>query len=99
MLDSHTSNALPTFHNEVHGNIILGIVRTLEFDQVSNFLLTLHKTGYTGTVGFFCDDISQDSLHKFSAMGIYKENFKGKINTNLKTILFNKTNWAQARFG
>jgi len=53
MLDSHTSNALPTFQNEVHGNIILGIVRTLEFDQVSNFLLTLHKTGYTGTVGFF----------------------------------------------
>lgn len=53
MLDSHTGNALPTFHNEVHGNIILGIVRTLEFDQVSNFLLTLHKTGYTGTVGFF----------------------------------------------
>lgn len=76
MLDSHTGNALPTFHNEVHGNIILGIVRTLEFDQVSNFLLTLHKTGYTGTVGFFCDDISEDSLHKFSAMGIYKENFK-----------------------
>jgi hypothetical protein len=67
------AEALPAFGQG--DQIILGIVRTLEFEQISDFLLTLHKTGYQGTVGFFCDDISQRTLEKFRAMNLLLRDF------------------------
>ena len=75
MSPNQSDLALPSFHNE-NGNIILGIVRTLEYEQLSDFLLTLHHTQYRGSVGFFCDDISQRTIDLFSSMGIVKSDFK-----------------------
>ncbi|MEY3688486.1 MAG: hypothetical protein RIT37_48 [Bacteroidota bacterium] len=65
----------PKFMNE-DGSIVMGIVRSLEYDDLKPFLSTLHSTGYAGSVGFFCDDISHNTRNVFSSMGLYLSDFK-----------------------
>ncbi len=72
---SNLPNDVPTFQNE-NGSIIMGIVRSLEYDDLKPFLATLHSTGYAGGVTFFCDDISSNTRTIFSSMGIYLRDFK-----------------------
>ena len=43
---------VPKFQNE-NGSIVMGIVRSLEYDDLKPFLTTLHSTGYAGGVTFF----------------------------------------------
>jgi len=68
-------NQYPRFKNE-DGSIVMGIVRSLEYDDIKPFLSTLHSTGYAGSVGFFCDDITSKTRSVFSSMGIYLRDFK-----------------------
>jgi hypothetical protein len=65
----------PLFKNE-SGAMIMGIVRSLEYEDLMPFLTTLHSTNYAGGVTFFCDDISQRTKDMFSSMGIYLRDFK-----------------------
>lgn len=69
------SVTLPVFKND-NGSIVMGIVRSLEYEDLAPFLTTLHSTGYAGSVMFFCDDISPKSVKMFSSMGIYQRDFK-----------------------
>jgi hypothetical protein len=67
--------SLPSFKDE-NGSLIMGIVRSLEYEQLKPFLQTLHSTGYAGGIAFFCDDISPSTRSKFSSSGIYMRDFK-----------------------
>ncbi|MFN4768056.1 MAG: hypothetical protein ACK5F4_02595 [Ignavibacteria bacterium] len=69
------SSKLPSFKNE-NGSLIMGIVRSLEYEHLSPFLSTLHATGYSGGLAFFCDDISSSTRSAFSSMGIYLRDFR-----------------------
>ena len=66
---------VPVFKND-NGSIVMGIVRSLEYEDLAPFLTTLHSTGYAGSVMFFCDDITPRSVKIFSSMGIYQRDFK-----------------------
>jgi hypothetical protein len=66
---------LPTFKNE-NGCLIMGIVRSLQYEHLHPFLHTLHCTGYAGGLVFFCDDIHPSTRNAFSSMGIYLSDFK-----------------------
>ena len=71
------SVSIEPFKNE-NGNIVMGIVRTLEYEDIHPFLSTLHATKYEGGVTLFCDDISQRTRDIFSSMGIFLRDFKEK---------------------
>lgn len=69
------SSMLPSFKDE-NGSLIMGIVRSLEYEHLRPFLTTLHATGYSGGLAFFCDDISTLTRSAFSRMGIHLRDFK-----------------------
>ena len=69
------NSTVPVFKND-NGSIVMGIVRSLEYEDLAPFLTTLHSTGYAGSVMFFCDDITPRTTKIFSSMGIYQRDFK-----------------------
>ena len=69
------SIALPSFKDE-NGSLIMGIVRSLQYEHLKPFLHTLHSTGYAGGLVFFCDDIHPSTRSAFSSMGIHLSDFK-----------------------
>jgi hypothetical protein len=50
--------------------IVLGIVRSYKVDALAPFVLSLRRSGYTGDIGFFVDDLPQETLEFFYQQGV-----------------------------
>jgi hypothetical protein len=50
--------------------IVLGIVRSYKVDKLAPFVMSLRRSGYTGDIGFFVDDLPAETLEFFYQQGV-----------------------------
>jgi len=50
--------------------IVLGIVRSYKVEKLAPFVMSLRRSGYTGDIGFFVDDLPQETLEFFYQQGV-----------------------------
>jgi hypothetical protein len=57
--------------------LILGVINNYKFSQISNFILSLKKTNYTGHVCLFAGhNISSYTITKLARLGVEVINYK-----------------------
>jgi hypothetical protein len=55
---------------DIRRPIVLGIVRSYKVAALAPFVMSLRRSGYTGDIGFFVDDLPQETLEFFYQQGV-----------------------------
>ena len=55
---------------QIRRPIVLGIVRSYKVDKLAPFVMSLRRSGYTGDIGFFVDDLPEETLEFFYQQGV-----------------------------
>ncbi len=55
---------------QIRRPIVLGIVRSYKVEKLAPFVLSLRRSGYKGDIGFFVDDLPEETLEFFYEHGV-----------------------------